>query len=100
MYPICSRFAICSFRLTPVSRDRLRIRSHSPLKTRGDQLVLALAFALRGTRLRGRTGVLSEEDRYAIAELVVASLRAHGDPWRLDDDLPPFFHGPPTQGYR
>jgi len=75
------------------------------LKTRGDQLVLALAYALRGTRLRGtrlrgRTGVLSEEDRYAIAELVVASLRAHGDPWRLDDDLPPFFHGPPTQGYR
>jgi len=65
------------------------------LKTRGDQLVLALAYALRG-----RTGVLSEEDRYAIAELVVASLRAHGDPWRLDDDLPPFFHGPPTQGYR
>ena len=65
------------------------------MKTRGDQLVLALAYALRG-----RTGVLSEEDRYAIAELVVASLRAHGDPWRLDDDLPPFFHGPPTQGYR
>ncbi len=79
---------------------RLHIRSHSPLKTRGDQLVLALAYALRGTRLRGRTGVLSEEDRYAIAELVVAGLRAHGDPWRLDDDLPPFFHGPPTQGYR
>ena len=75
-------------------------RSRSPLKTRGDQLVLALAYALRGMRLSGRTGALSERDRYAIAELVVARLRAHGDPWRLDDDLPPFFHGPPTQGFR
>lgn len=70
------------------------------MKTRGDQLIFAIAYALRGLKARGRTPSLSEVDRYAIAELVVARLREHGDPWRLDDELPPFFHGPPTQGYR
>jgi len=70
------------------------------LKTRGDQLIFAIAYALRSLRPQGRSAALSETDRYAIAELVVARLRAHGDPWRLDDELPPFFHGPPTQGYR
>ena len=70
------------------------------MKTRGDQLVLAIAYALRGLRQPGRPGVLSEEERYAIATRVVEKLRAHGDPWRLDDELPAFFHGPPTQGFR
>ena len=70
------------------------------MKTRGDQLVFALAYALRGMRPNSRAAALSEEDRYAIAELVVARLREHGDPWRLDDALPPFFHGPPTTGFR
>jgi len=79
---------------------RLWIRSGRPLKTRGDQLIFAIAYALRGMRPHGRPAVLSEDDRYAIAELVVKRLRDHGDPWRLDEEVPPFFHGPPTTGYR
>jgi len=70
------------------------------LKTRADQLVHALAFALRGIKAKGRAGTLSEEDRYAIAKAVVDRLRERGDPWDLDGQLPPFFHGPPTTGYR
>ena len=70
------------------------------LKTRGDLLEYTLAFALRGVKPRARKGTLSEDDRYAIARLVVEKLRAHGDPWRLDEELPRFFHGKPTQGYR
>jgi hypothetical protein len=70
------------------------------LRTRADQLVHALAYALRGIKAQGRAGTLAEEDRYAIAQLVVDKLRESGDPWHLDAELPPFFHGPPTQGYR
>lgn len=70
------------------------------MQTKADQLVHALAYALRGIKAKGRAGTLSEEDRYAIAKAVVGRLRERGDPWGLDDELPPFFHGPPTQGYR
>jgi hypothetical protein len=70
------------------------------MKTRADQLVYALAYALRGIKAKGRAGTLSEEDRYAIARIVVEKLRERGDPWGLGDELPSFFHGPPTQGYR
>lgn len=68
------------------------------MKTRADQL--ALAYAFRGSKAKGRAGTLSEEDRYAIAGLVVEKLRERGDPWGLDGELPPFFHAPPTTGYR
>jgi hypothetical protein len=37
-------------------------------------------------------------DRYAIARAVADKLREYGDPWGLDSELPPLFHGPPTQG--
>ena len=70
------------------------------LKTRADQLVHAPAFALRDIKAKGRAGTFSEEDRYAIAKAVVDRLRERGDPWDLDGQLPPFFHGPPTTGYR
>ena len=70
------------------------------MKTRADQLVYALAYGLRGIKAKGRAGTLSEEDRYAIARVVVDKLRERGDPWGLDGDLPTFFHGPPTTGYR
>ena len=53
-------------------------------------------------RARGflEAATLSEEDRYAIARAVVDKLRERGDPWGLEGELPPFFHRPPTQGYR
>lgn len=70
------------------------------MKTRGEQLTFAIAYALRGLRPKGRAAALSEDERLAIATQVVAKLRAHGDPWRLDEELPRFFHGPSTHGYR
>jgi hypothetical protein len=70
------------------------------LKTRGELLVYTLAFALRGIKAKGRAGTITEEDRYAIAERVVAKLREHGDPWRLDEEVPLFFHGKSVHGYR
>jgi hypothetical protein len=69
------------------------------MTTRGEQLIYALAYALLRVRLPGRR-TLSEAERYAIAETVEAKLRQHGDPWRLSEEAPRFYHGPPTQGYR
>lgn len=64
------------------------------LRTRADQLRLAIAFALIRLKIHGRKGVLTDADRSAIAEHVVTQLRQYGDPWRLDEELPLFFHGP------
>ena len=54
-------------------------------------LRFAVAFALRGARklVRGLRQGLSEEERYRVADDVVARLQQHGDPWRLSDELPP-----------
>jgi hypothetical protein len=56
-----------------------------------------LAYALREIKPKGPVGTFSEDHRSAIATLVLDKLRERGDPWHLDDELPPFFHGPPTQ---
>ena len=67
-------------------------------------LRFAVAFALRGARklVRGLRQGLSEEERFRVADDVVARLQAHGDPWRLGDDLPPMtgkgFSTPPDEG--
>jgi hypothetical protein len=64
--------------------------SHAPKRTRGDQLQFTIAFALRGARkiVRGLRHGLSESERYRVAGDVVQSLQEHGDPWRLNDDMP------------
>ncbi len=61
------------------------------MRTRGDMLSFAIAFALRGARklVRGLREELTEEERYRVADDVVHRLRQHGDPWRLSEDLPP-----------
>jgi len=41
--------------------------------------------------------VLTEEERYRVANDVVDRLRQHGDPWRLSEDLPPPGKGHSTQ---
>lgn len=64
------------------------------MKTKADQLRLAVAYALRDARVQGRKGALTEADRYAVADHVVTRLREHGDPWGLDETLPLFLHGP------
>jgi hypothetical protein len=48
-------------------------------------LQYAVAFALRGARktVRGLKEVLTEDERYAVADHVVAQLKDHGDPWNL-----------------
>jgi hypothetical protein len=65
--------------------------SHSEMRTRGDMLSFAIAFALRGARklVRGLREELTEEERYRVADDVVHQLKQHGDPWRLSDELPP-----------
>jgi hypothetical protein len=64
----------------------------------GDHLIYAIAYALIGVRIPNRRGGLSEAERYQIAETAVAKLVQNGDPLRLKEELPTFFHGPPTQG--
>ena len=61
------------------------------MRTCGDMLRFAIAFALRGARklVRGLRQGLSEEERFRVADDVVLRLQQHGDPWRLTEDLPP-----------
>jgi len=60
------------------------------MPTRGDMLRCRIAFALIRARkiVRGLRQGLSEEERYAVADHVVAQLKEHGDPWRLAEDAP------------
>ena len=59
--------------------------------TRGEVLRYAIAFALRRARkiIRGLKDGLTEEERYAVANHVVAQLKDRGDPWRLNEEAPP-----------
>ena len=56
--------------------------------TRGELLRYAIAFALRRARkiIRGLKDGLTEEERYAVADHVVAQLKDRGDPWRLNEE--------------
>jgi len=69
VFPICSNYAV---------------------RTRGDLLSFAIAFALRGARklVRGLREELTEEERYRVADDVVHQL-TRGDPWRLSEEIPP-----------
>ena len=60
------------------------------MRTGGDRLGFAIAFALRGARklVRGLREELTEEERYRVAGDVVHQLKQHGDPWRLSEELP------------
>ena len=57
------------------------------MRTRGDLLSFAVAFALRGARklVRGFREELTEEERYRVADDVVHQLK---HPWRLSEELP------------
>jgi hypothetical protein len=61
------------------------------MKTRGDMLRFAIAFALMWARklVRGLRQGLSEHERFLIADDVVHRLQQHGDPWDLSRELPP-----------
>ena len=65
--------------------------------TRGDILRYSIAFALRRAAkvVRGLRQGLSEDERYAVADHVVAQLRERGDPWGLNDEAKPG-RGPAT----
>ena len=62
--------------------------------TRGEMLRFAVAFALRTLKIHGRKGVMTEQQRYEAGDLVVAQLKRHGDPWRLDETMPENLPGP------
>lgn len=56
--------------------------------TRGDVLRYRIAFALMRARkiIRGLKEGLTESERYAVADHVVAQLKARGDPWGLGEE--------------
>lgn len=58
------------------------------LMTRGDILRYAIAFALRRAKkiVRGLRQELTEAERFAVADHVVAQLKERGDPWHLDEE--------------
>jgi len=73
------------------------------MRTRGDMLRFAIAFALTRARklVRGLRQGLSEDERYLIADDVVDQLKQHGDPWDLSRELPPAIgkaHSTPPMG--
>jgi hypothetical protein len=51
----------------------------------------AIAYALRRSRkvIRGLKEGLTEDERYAVADHVVAQLNEGGDPWRLNEEVKP-----------
>lgn len=59
--------------------------------TRGDVLRYRIAFALsRAVKIvRGLRQGLSEAERYAVADHVVAQLSEHGDTWKLSEEAKP-----------
>jgi hypothetical protein len=44
--------------------------------------------------MRGLKEALTEDERYAVADHVVAQLKEHGDPWKLSEEARP--KGGPT----
>jgi hypothetical protein len=62
----------------------------SSMRTRGDMLRFAITFALTQARkfVRGLRQGLTEDERFLVADDVVQRLQAHGDPWRLSEELP------------
>jgi hypothetical protein len=59
--------------------------------TRGDVLRYRIAFALsRAVKIvRGLRQGVTEDERYAVADHVVAQLKEHGDPWQLSEEAKP-----------
>ncbi len=56
---------------------------------RGEILKFSIAFALRKVKIYGRKGVITEAQRYEIAEYAVEALKHNGnDPWQLNEDMP------------
>jgi len=56
--------------------------------TRADKLRLSVAYSLRKLKIPDRRGrLLTEPERYAIADHVVALLRLYGDQWKLDEEV-------------
>jgi hypothetical protein len=71
--------------------DFLTFRSHFVLmRTRGDMLRFAIAFALMRARklVRGLRHELSEDERFLVADDVVHQLQQRGDPWGLSQEVP------------
>ena len=61
------------------------------MKTRGDLLASRIAFALiRAVKVvRGLRQGLTDDERFAVADDTVKEMKRYGDPWKLNEDLPP-----------
>jgi hypothetical protein len=60
------------------------------MATRGEHLAHCISYALIRARkvVRGLSLTLSKEEREAVADAAVNELRQHGDPWKLDEEVP------------
>ena len=68
---------------------------------RGEVLKFAIAFALRKVKIHGRKGVITEDQRFEIAEHVVRNLTNDaGDPWKLKEEMPEYELVPMNPGMR
>ena len=58
--------------------------------TRGEHLVHSISYALIRAKkvVRGLHLSLSKDERKAVAQRAVDELRQHGDPWKLDEEMP------------
>jgi hypothetical protein len=68
-------------------------------KTRGESLAFAISFALiRACKVvRGLRQGLTEDERLAVADDAVEEMKRYGDPWRLNEDNPPWTGAGPAQ---
>lgn len=56
--------------------------------TRADKLRSSVAYAFFKLKIPDRKGrLLTEAERYAVADQVVVLLRLYGDQWRLDEEV-------------
>ena len=68
-------------------------------KTRGEFLAFAISFALiRACKVvRGLRRGLTDDERLAVADQAVEEMKRYGDPWRLNEDEPPWDGPGPAQ---
>lgn len=56
--------------------------------TRAAKLRSSVAYALLRLKIADKRGrLLTDAERFAIADKVVATLRLYGDQWRLDEEV-------------
>ena len=59
------------------------------MNTRAETLRTSIAYSFRKLRIGDKRGrLLTEAERYALADQVVTLLKPYGDLWRLNEPMP------------